>query len=454
MDENRNQGIEDEFLSRTSNKKIISLVVGALISIFLVIALIAFALSFFTKSPSGKATLTYWGAWEDASVFEEVIGEFNKSHPDIIIKYEKQDIKSLGNYITRLSTRAENDTGPDLFRFHSSWITQLKPLLLPLPEDVVKSSEIDSKYYNAIKKDLKVNGAYYGIPIQFDTLSLFVNKKIFENAGIKSYPKTWDELIKVARELTVKNEEGKIQTSGVALGTADNVAHATDIVSLLFLQNGAEIKDLNGKTKNNSVDAIDYYTSFANGDAKVWDEALDNSTLAFAKGNLAMYFGYSWDIFQIQALNPDLDFEVITVPSLPDRDITVASYWVEGVSSKSKHPKEAFEFLKFLTRKDNMEKIYAKQAKVRLFGEFYPRSDMGESLSTNPLIEAFVKQSGSARSTIFSSDTYDDAMIASLNSYLLDAVRSINKDGTSPQSAIETLAQGVDQVYARYESSK
>lgn len=433
----------------SGKKKIISLIVGLFIIVVLIIVSIVFILPRFESKKTQEASLLYWGVWEDAQAFREVVDEFTKSHPNIKIKYEKQDIKGLGKYIDRLITRIGNGTGPDVFRFHNSWVVQVKPLLLPFPEDVVNSLEMD-KFYRVVQEDLRVNGAYYGVPIQFDTLALFVNVQSFAAVGINEYPSTWDDLANIARKLTVKDVSGRIVSSGVALGTYDNIAHASDIISLLLIQNGANLTDLNGASKQNAYDALDFYTSFARGDANVWDDTLENSKLAFAKGDLAMYFGYSWDIFEIRALNPNLEFAVIPVPHLPSRNTTIASYWVEGVSNKTKFSKEAFEFLKFLAKRETMEKLYGKESKIRLFGSLYPRKDMADLLKTNTLIYPFIEQGEIASSTIFSSDTYDDAMVSSLNSYLGNAIRSIINENASPQSAIETLAAGVSQVLDRY----
>ena len=75
---------------------------------------------------------------------------------------------------------------------------------------------------------------------------------------------------------------------------------------------------------------------------------------------------------------------------------------------------------------------------------------MADLLSSNTLVYPFVAQGKDAKSTIFSSDTYDEAMVDSLNSYLGNAIRSIMNDNTSVQTAIEALANGVSQVLGRY----
>ncbi len=456
MEENVNQenqdypvDVGDGAAEGISKKKIISIIVGVIAVIAVILVVIFVVLPRFRSQEPKDVTLTYWGIWEDKAAFEEISNEFTRLNPNIKVKFENQDIKTLGKYVDRLETRIGNGTGPDIFRYHNSWIYEMDGLLLALPEEVVKKTEVDTKFFPVVTSDLKIDGAYYGVPIHFDTLSLFVNSKIFQANGIAEYPKTWNDIIDMSTKLTVKDGSNKITTSGVALGTYDNIAHSPDIISLLFIQNGADLFALNGAAKESSYDALEFYTSFATGDDKVWDDTLENSKLAFAKETLAMYFGYSWDIFELKAINPNLEFAVISVPQLPGRGNTIASYWVEGVSSKTKYPEESYKFLSYLASRESMEKLYAKQSQTRLFGELYPRTDLAESLKANALINPFVAQGPNAVSTIFSSDTYDEKMIDNLNSYLGNAIRSIVQNNSSFESAVETLDAGVAQVLNR-----
>lgn len=433
---------QDGFLKRFFLRKTIR-------SIFFVLLLLAIPLSILVisnrKESGGPAVLTYWGLWEPKQVYDGIVAEFERQHPNVKIVYQKQDIRGLEKYVDRLSVKINGSGQPDIFRFHNSWVMQMRDLLLPLPVDVVLSSELETKYYDVIKKDLKVSGAYYGIPLEVDTLALFINNDLFSEQELKSPPTDWDDIVSYSKKLVVK-EQGKIKQAGIALGAFDNIDHATDIMSLLFIQNGADLRDLTGSKVSNAEDASSFYSSFADYYGGGWNDTFESSKLAFAKGKVAMIFGYSWDVIDIKFLNPKLNFSVLPVPHLPRRNMTVASYWVEGVSAKTKHPKEAFEFLKFLSKKENLEKLYSEESKIRPFGEPYPRTDMADLLKDNQFIYPFVLQAKDAVSTIFSSDTHDGAMNMTLNAYLGNAIRS-----GSSRSSLEVVKRGVDEVLAKYE---
>lgn len=425
--------------------KIGMIIGGGVLVIALIFLFIRFVLPMFGKSSSGHVTLSYWGLWEDKSIMQPIIDDFQKENPNISVVYEKNDIKQ---YREKLTTRIGNGTGPDIFTFHNSWLPMFQKHLSPLPQSVIAAQDFKNIYYPVAQTDLVNKGAIYGLPSSMDVLSLFVNTEIFKAAGVE-VPTNWNDFISVSKALTVKDESGSIKTAGAALGTYGNITHAPDIISLLLQQNGTNLYNLSA-TADNASQTFEFYTNFSTSDDKVWDPSLDPSILAFAKGNLAMYIGYSWDIFSIQAMNKDLAFSTHPMPNLPGKNMTLASYWVNGVASNSKHEKEAMLFLHFLSQKATMQKLYTEEAKTRLFGELYPREDLAASLKENSLLAPFVTQAPHAVSTYFASDTYDNGYNTQMNKYLENAINSMVNDNTSAKSAVETLIQGVSQIAAKY----
>jgi len=418
--------------------------VGIVAGIVILLLIIVFAVSKFKGSSKDEpVTLTYWGLFEDKQIMQSLIDDFHRLHPTITINYIQKDVRE---YRQSLVTQTINGKGPDIYRFHNSWVGMMKAYLSPMTADVLSTDDLKNNYYPVIQQDLVRNGALYGIPLQIDDLALFVNTDLF-SAGGKVAPKTWDEFVKVAKDLVVKDSDGRIQTAGASLGTFDNITHSPDIIALLMAQNGTNFSNFSS-TKANASQALAFYTAFSEDEGSVWDSTLDPSLTAFSKGNLAMYIGYSWDIFSIKALNPQLNFSIHPVPNLPGRKVAMASYWVEGVSSKSKHQKEAMLFMKYLTEKETLQKRYTEIAKTRIFGELYPRRDLARTLMSNPLLSPFLEQAEYATSSYFMSDTYDKGINEQMNVYLGNTVRGVNQ--ASSATSIETLSQGVDQVLTKY----
>lgn len=430
-----------------SPKGILKVLIGIFVVVLIGYLVFTIVIPRLQQTSESEVTLVYWGLWEDASVIQPIIADFNKEYPHVKVNYSKQDHKQYGE---RLVTRIRNETGPDIFRFHNTWVDMLSGILMPLPNDTINKAEFTKSFYPVVQKDLIKGGAIYGAPLGIDTLALYINKSIFDSAGL-SPPTNWVDFINVARSLTVKDGSGQIRISGAALGTFSNVTHAPDIVSLLMVQNGVDLNNIAGD-REATAEALAFYTSFVTaGGSSTWSSTLDQSVVEFAKGNLAMYFGFSWDFFTIEAINPDLDFEIHPVPHLPNRSMTIASYWVEGVSAKSRHQKEALLFMKFLAKKDTTIKFFTEASKTRAFGEPYARVDLADSLKDNNFVYPFVSQGNNAVSSFFASDTHDSGINSQMNTYLGDAVNSIIRGG-SPQSAVATLIEGVNQVLVQYSS--
>ncbi|PIS09540.1 hypothetical protein COT75_00985 [Candidatus Beckwithbacteria bacterium CG10_big_fil_rev_8_21_14_0_10_34_10] len=388
-----------------------------------------------------EISLTYWGLWESEELMAGVIEEYLKSHPNIKINYLQQ---SHQDYRERLQSALARGEGPDIFRFHHTWVPMLKRELAPAPEETKAQVNLDD-YFPIIKDSLESNSQLIGLPLGFDTLALYYNPKIFEEAG-KTFPSTWDELRRTAIDLTIYDEAGRIQLSGAALGSANNVDHFSDILGLMMLQNGVDLKNPSGVL---AEDALKFYTLFQTTD-RVWNETLPNSVYAFATEKTAMMVAPSWRAHEIRQTNPNLEFKTAPVPQLPGEKIAWASFWAEGVSNKSQNIAAAWEFLAYLSSKDALLSLYSKASQTRKFGEPYPRKDLAANLLDDPVVGAFLSQGEYAQSFYLCSNTYDNGINDKIINYFKDAVNKVVR-GENPTTALNSTAQGVGQILSQYE---
>jgi len=125
---------------------------------------------------TGEQTiLTYWGLWEQTTVLEEIIKDFETKNPGVKIDYRKQ---SHLDYRERLQTAIASGNGPDLFRFHASWTPMLSAELAPLPNKIMTPDEYQKTFYPVAARQLQNQGQLVGIPLMYDGLSLYYNKEI------------------------------------------------------------------------------------------------------------------------------------------------------------------------------------------------------------------------------------------------------------------------------------
>lgn len=389
-------------------------------------------------------TITYWGLWENDALIKPVIDDFESKNPKIKVQYIKQSPKQ---YRERLQAAINRGDGPDIFRFHNTWVAMLRSDLALVPSTLMSTSQFSSTFYPVAVADLVAGQNIFGIPLEIDGLGLYYNEDLFATAGVTP-PTTWEEMLSVVPRLTVKNGE-TIVTSALSLGTTGNVEHFSDIVATMMLQNGAKLSDPKSKE---AEEALVFYYKFANpGDpVYTWNESLDNSIYAFATGKVAMIMAPSWRAFDIKQISPDLRFKIVPIPQLPGNTVTWASYWVEGVSGKSKNQTASWEFVKYLTSREGATKLYSEAAKTRLFGEPYARTDLADTISSDPFSGAYIKQAQTAKSFPLASRTFDNGLNDKLIKYLEDAVNSVSKNSEAPQAALETAATGFAQVFTSY----
>jgi multiple sugar transport system substrate-binding protein len=466
--DNNTQPIEGQPVIATAkkNKKtLILIIIGAVVVVVLAILLVFFLKN---RNKTETVTLNYWGLWEDESVMNGVIADFEAKNPNIKINYKRNE---LNGYEGRLSGRLAKDVSegdvPDIFRIHNTWIPMFRNNLTPVPKETATALGLDSDFFDVYKNDLKENGSYLSIPLMYDGLAMFYNTDLLDKAQVQ-VPTNWWDLEKSAEKITQRDSNGKITVAGAALGLVDNVDHWGDIVGLMMKQNGVDFTSTSDVNQKKINDVLDFYTLFKT-DGKVWDETLPNSTQYFANGNLGFYFGPSWRIFDIQALNPNLKFAVASVPQLPTLESTStnqvdatanltninwASYWTEGVNSKSKYQKEAWKFLEYLASSEGLEKMYQASSQNRSFGEIYPRKSMVAKISDNTQLKPFVDTANTATSWYLASSTEDNAVDTQMQKYFADAINTKLTGTDSNDSAVKTLQSGISQLQKLYKLTK
>ena len=401
-----------------------------------------FALGFLETQK--EVTLTYWGLWENDAIVQPILADFEAKHPKIKVEYAKQ---SPRQYRERLQAAIARGEGPDVFRFHSTWVPMLKDELAPAPSTVMTAAQFSSAFYPVASADLVAGTTIYGVPLMIEGLGLYYNEDLFAAAGLAP-PTTWEELVTLVPQLTVKTADNTIVTSAIALGTTGNVENFSDIVATMMMQNGVNLLDPTGKL---AEDTLLFYRGFADSSNPLytWNESLDNSISAFANGRVAMILAPSWRAFDLKQINPELNFRIAPIPQLPGNSVSWASYWAEGVSGKSTHKEQAWEFLSYLTSSETATKLYTEAAKTRLFGEPYARVDLGARIADDPFVGVFVKQAPDARSFPLASRTFDNGLNDRMIKYLEDAINGLSQ-GKSPQEVLSTVASGFTQVLRSY----
>ncbi|MFA5184534.1 MAG: sugar ABC transporter substrate-binding protein [Patescibacteria group bacterium] len=354
-----------------------------------------------TQEAMKPITITYWRVFDSQDAFQDIITKYKALHPFVTIEYRKLRYEE---YEKELLNALAEDRGPDVFSIHNTWLEKYQTKLAPMPETitmaypVVKGTvkkevvtelrttnsltlkELKDNFVDAVSYDVILSdGKIYGLPLSVDTLAMYYNKDLFNNAGISQAPQYWNkEFLQDVKKLTKQDQKQGIIQAGVALGGAANINRASDILSVLMMQNGAVMLDdsrqvafhkipaINKENNYNpGLEALRFYTDFSNPvkESYSWNDSLPNSLEMFISGNLAVMFSYSYDLPTIKARAPKLNFSVAKLPQIegnPPTNINFANYWLEVVSKKSAHPDEAWDFVQFITKEEQVKSYLEK----------------------------------------------------------------------------------------------
>jgi len=411
-----------------------------------------------------QANLEIWGLFDDSDAFSKVIDEYKKRNQKVgEIRYKKLTIDSYEN---DLRDALATGRGPDVFLVHHTWLSKHIDKLEPAPAEIqldsgekislMSARKLQDAFPDVVSWDFVKDPKVYALPLSVDSLALYYNKDLLNQAGITRPPKTWEEFDEAVKKITKVDFYGNIVISGAAMGLSSDrpgnpgggkINRATDILALLMMQSGTQMynsdqktaafaeftQSFYGKEKSPGQMALEYYAKFANAGSKeyCWNARMHNSVDSFIEGKTAMMLNYSWLISRIQDKAPKINFGVAPVPQNKDKegrglDIDFANYWGFAVSkNKVMEPEggqkitatneqrivEAWKFLVYLTLNSSQSSGFLSSPTSRESADFdsaaeyaelqkkpAARRDLIEKQKENLLMAPFVQGNLIARS--------------------------------------------------------
>ena len=309
-----------------------------------------------------QTELSFW-SWrqEDVKAYNEMIAEFEKTHPDIKVTYTAHEAKA---YNTILTTALAGGSGPDIIHTRAygsleniSGAGYLEALddkvdLTNFPPDLVRGTT------------LRADGKVYAVPFATQTVLVYYNKDIFEKQGLTP-PATWDEFMDVCEKLKAAG------ITPLANGTADG--WTIEVASGAIMPNfyGPEFfgEVTSGKTTfadPRFVTALERMAELAPYMPQGF-EGVDYATMKalFTSGSAAMFIGGSWEIPGWR--DAGLNFGFMAGPAAaPGKDRLVAT-WLDGgygVNAASPNKEAALEFIRFTATREWGQMLADKLANV------------------------------------------------------------------------------------------
>lgn len=295
-----------------------------------------------------EISLNWWTVGEDQSTLAPILGAFSAKYPNA--KVAVKTFADFPSYDRVLLDALAAGEGPDIFAIRNTDLPRMLNKVIPAP--ALTLAQIRNIYPQIVEQDFVQQGKLYAAPYSIDTLGLFYNRDLLDQATVKT-PKDWEEFLAVSQKIT-RLENNKINLSGAAFGgSRESISEASDILSALMIQTGTTMVTSDFKSasfnSDQGLNALKFYTQF--GTPKnpnySWNDSMGQALDAFAQEKAAMLVGYAKNLAEIKKRNQFLNFSVAPLPQVKNatKAANYGSYLGYTVSRQSNQPNLAWELI-------------------------------------------------------------------------------------------------------------
>jgi len=307
-----------------------------------------------SSKASGKTEISYaiWDSGQEPGI-RQIADKFEEKNPDIKINIQVVD---WDNYWTMLEAGATGGSLPDTFWMHSNEIYRYgsNEMLLPLDDYLAKSTEAKLENFpDGLNEIYNIKGKQFAVPKDFDTIGLWYNKKMFDEAGIPYPDDTWDwnKLKEVAKKLT--------KSDGSQYGFGAGLSNQEGYYNFIYQNGGTVITDdkKSGYDDPKTIEALDYYFSFVKEKLSPALTVDKERAEAFQNGQVAMSVFGSWNLSGFSAndyIRENADVAVL--PKGPDGTrATIFNGLGNAIAANTKNPDAAWKWVEYLSSKEAQE---------------------------------------------------------------------------------------------------
>lgn len=294
----------------------------------------------------------FWGGPDEVRIVSGIIKEWQKAHPDIIVRLEHTPYRG---YVDKLLTRIAGRSAPDIICTEVDlFVTfQSKDVLLDLTPYVKDDPEFNLKeFYSEIVNRFTVDGRLYAVPRDTAPFAcVYYNKRLFDEAKIPYPTDDWDvnDLLEKAKKLTKVDKDGRVTQYGFYAWAWQNFIYAFG---------GSLVNDTAHPTRcamnsKASLAGLQFYSDLIN-QYRVHPTSTAMTNLAmgvqgmFMTDRLAMFASGIWETPGFRKME-NLDWDVAMFPKGPTG---IRAFGTGGsgycILKDSNHPAEAMEVIKAL----------------------------------------------------------------------------------------------------------
>ncbi|MEU2763818.1 MULTISPECIES: extracellular solute-binding protein [unclassified Streptomyces] len=239
-----------------------------------------------------SGTVTWWdtsSVGSEDKVFKKLAEGFEKKHPKVDVKYVNVPFGEAQNKFKNAAQAG--DGAPDVIRSEVAWTPDFANLGYLAPLDGTAALKNQDDFLKQAVASTRYEDKTYAVPQVIDSMGVFYNKKMFEEAGVEA-PANLDDLKAVAKK--IKDKTGK---TGLYLRGDDPYY----FLSFLYGEGGDMV---DAGSKSVTIDEPEGVKAFKavkdlvdDGTAKTdASDGWENMMQAFKNGDVAMMINGPWAV--------------------------------------------------------------------------------------------------------------------------------------------------------------
>lgn len=302
-----------------------------------------------TTKKTEKVKIVFARGKDATGATVKLVEEFNKKHPNIQVEIREMPSdtgQSHDQYVTMFSAQSSEI---DVFDLDVIWPAEFAQAgyLLPLDNFIQRDGiNLDDYIAGAVEAG-NFEGKQYALPKFIDTGLLFYRKDL-----VKEVPKTWDDLIKMAKEL--KGQGGT--KFGYLMQAKQYEGLVCNFVEFAASYGGKILDEQGNVVINNpqTIKGLKKMIEVVNSDfvpKDITNFTEPESHTAFLEGQSPFIRNWPYQYALAQDKSQSKIVDKVGVAPLPAGDSGSAATlggWMAGINKYTKHPEEAWEFLKYM----------------------------------------------------------------------------------------------------------
>lgn len=318
----------------------------------------------------GRLRITYWEKWTgyEGEAIRKVVDRFNEIQDRYYV-----DLITMSEIDRKALVSIAGGDPPDLVGLWSAGLPAFaeKRALMPLTQFMKDAGMREEDFIDVFLDLNRYEGELYGLPTTPATVALHWNKKLFREAGLDPDrpPRTLAELDEMAQKLTKFDKNGHIAQLGFTPSEPGWWPWAWGYWFGGKLWDG---KDITYDSPENVAMlrwAQTYPQRYGTEELRRFQSGITGNFAspqnAFFSGRVAMVLQGVWLASFIMQYAPDLEWAAAPFPSaVPGLgNVSFAECDSICIPVGARHPKEAFEFIRFLCSQEGTEILNLHQRK-------------------------------------------------------------------------------------------